>query len=147
MKIDARNLTCPKPVVMTLEALPKLAAGESLEVVVNDEVAVGNLTRLAAQKDCELATAVQHHVPIKVIVINNHSLGMVLEHQDLCYKGNRYAVELGSSPDITALAAACGLQAQRIAKADQCAEAIDRLLEADGPALLECVISPEETTP
>lgn len=58
MKIDARNLTCPKPVVMTLEALPKLAAGESLEVVVNDEVAVGNLTRLAAQKDCELATAV-----------------------------------------------------------------------------------------
>ena len=96
---------------------------------------------------CELATAVQHHVPIKIIVINNHSLGMVLEHQDLCYKGNRYAVELGSSPDITALAAACGLQAQRIAKADQCAEAIDRLLEADGPALLECVISPEETTP
>lgn len=57
MKIDARNLTCPKPVVMTLEALPKLAAGESLEVLVNDEVAVGNLTRLAAQKDCELATA------------------------------------------------------------------------------------------
>lgn len=36
MKIDARNLTCPKPVVLTLEALPKLAAGESLEVVVND---------------------------------------------------------------------------------------------------------------
>lgn len=57
MKIDARNLTCPKPVVMTLEALPKLAAGESLEVLVNDEVAVGNLTRLAAQKGCFLATA------------------------------------------------------------------------------------------
>lgn len=58
MKIDARNLTCPRPVVMTLEALPKLAAGESLEVLVNDSVAVGNLTRLAADKDCELKTSV-----------------------------------------------------------------------------------------
>ena len=57
MKIDARNLTCPKPVVLTLEALPKLAAGESLEVVVNDSVALGNLTRLAAEKNCDLTTA------------------------------------------------------------------------------------------
>jgi len=96
---------------------------------------------------CELATAVQHNVPIKIIVINNHSLGMVLEHQDIHYKGNRYAVDLGSFPDITALAAACGLQAQRISTADECAQAIDRLLAAEGPALLECVISPEETTP
>ena len=57
MKIDARNLTCPKPVVLTLEALPKLVAGESLEVVVNDSVALGNLTRLAAEKNCDLTTA------------------------------------------------------------------------------------------
>ena len=58
MKVDARNLTCPQPVVLTLEALPKLASGESLEVIVNDSVAVGNLTRLAADKSCGLATAV-----------------------------------------------------------------------------------------
>ena len=45
MKIDARNLTCPKPVILTLEALPKLAQGEALEVVINDTVALGNLTR------------------------------------------------------------------------------------------------------
>lgn len=55
MQIDARNLTCPKPVVLTLEALPKLMPGESLTVLVNDEVARGNLTRLASQKDCELS--------------------------------------------------------------------------------------------
>lgn len=57
MQIDARNLACPRPVVLTLEALPKLAPGESLEVLVNDEVAPANLTRLAAEKDCEVATA------------------------------------------------------------------------------------------
>ena len=43
--------------VLALAALPKLAAGESLEVLVNDEVAPANLTRLAAEKDCEVATA------------------------------------------------------------------------------------------
>ena len=56
MKIDARNLTCPKPVILTLEALPKLAQGEALEVVINDAVALGNLTRLADEKNCELTT-------------------------------------------------------------------------------------------
>ena len=56
MKIDARNLTCPKPVILTLEALPKLAQGEALEVVINDTVALGNLTRLADEKNCELTT-------------------------------------------------------------------------------------------
>jgi selenium metabolism protein YedF len=56
MKIDARNLACPRPVVLALEALPKLAAGESLQVVVNESVAVGYLTWLAAEKNCDLAT-------------------------------------------------------------------------------------------
>ncbi len=59
MQIDARDLQCPRPVVLALEALPKLAPGETLDITVNDSVAVGNLTRLAADKDCELATAVQ----------------------------------------------------------------------------------------
>lgn len=54
MSIDARNLTCPKPVVLALESLPKLAAGETLEILINDEVAKGNLTRLAEQKECAL---------------------------------------------------------------------------------------------
>ena len=57
MQIDARGLTCPKPVVLTLEALPKLGPEEFLEVLVNDEVAVGNLTRLAEEKNCELLVA------------------------------------------------------------------------------------------
>ena len=57
MQIDARGLTCPKPVVLTLEALPKLGPEDFLDVLVNDEVAVGNLTRLAEEKNCELLVA------------------------------------------------------------------------------------------
>lgn len=56
MKIDARNLTCPKPVILTLEALPKLSSGEKLDVVINDNVAFGNLTRLADEKNCDVTS-------------------------------------------------------------------------------------------
>ncbi len=54
MQIDARGITCPKPVIMTLQALKELPAGEALEVLVDDETARGNLTRLAAEKGCAL---------------------------------------------------------------------------------------------
>ncbi|MDJ1121141.1 sulfurtransferase-like selenium metabolism protein YedF [Olsenella sp. YH-ols2217] len=54
MQIDARNVTCPKPVIMTLEALRSVPAGGTLEVLVNDEVALGNLTRLANDKGLKL---------------------------------------------------------------------------------------------
>lgn len=50
MEIDARDFKCPKPVVLTLEALPKLKDGESLDILVNDNVALSNLMRLAASK-------------------------------------------------------------------------------------------------
>ena len=56
MRVDARNQICPKPVVMALGALPKLQKGEGLEVIVNNEAAVHNLTRLAQEKDCDLKT-------------------------------------------------------------------------------------------
>ncbi|WP_251159283.1 sulfurtransferase-like selenium metabolism protein YedF [Caniella muris] len=54
MQIDARGITCPKPVIMTLQALKELLAGEALEVLVDDETARGNLTRLASEKGCAL---------------------------------------------------------------------------------------------
>ena len=33
--IDCRNLECPKPVIMTKNALDSLSEGESLEILVN----------------------------------------------------------------------------------------------------------------
>lgn len=54
MEIDARNITCPRPVVMTLEGLQSLPEGETLDVLINDEVAHGNLSRLAEDKGIDL---------------------------------------------------------------------------------------------
>lgn len=50
MTIDARGKACPQPVVLALHALTELKEGELLEVWVDNDAAVENLKRMAAQK-------------------------------------------------------------------------------------------------
>lgn len=50
MTIDARGKACPQPVVLALHALAELKEGENLEVWVENDAAVENLKRMAAQK-------------------------------------------------------------------------------------------------
>lgn len=50
MTIDARGKACPQPVVLALHALTELKEGEQLEVWVDNDAAVENLRRMAAQK-------------------------------------------------------------------------------------------------
>lgn len=54
MQIDARNKSCPQPVILATKALDQLAAegnaGQELEVLANEMVAVENLKRLAASR-------------------------------------------------------------------------------------------------
>ncbi len=54
MQIDARNKSCPQPVIMATKALDQLAAqgraDQELEVLANEMVAVENLKRLAASR-------------------------------------------------------------------------------------------------
>mgnify|MGYP003818755233 CR=1 FL=1 len=95
---------------------------------------------------CELATAVQSGAGIKIVVVRNHTLGLVLEHQDKCY-GGRIAVELGDLPDLCPLAAAYGIPARRISAEGEAGPAVAALLAQPGPALLECLVSPDEVCP
>ena len=50
MTIDARGKACPQPVVLSLHAMADLKEGEPLEVWVDNDAAVENLKRMAAQK-------------------------------------------------------------------------------------------------
>lgn len=94
----------------------------------------------------ELATSVQHRIPLKLIVINNHTLGMVREIQTNSYGDRRFGVELGTVPDIPAIAAAYGIPARRITGDGELEEGVRWLLEGEGSALLECVVDPEEAS-
>jgi selenium metabolism protein YedF len=52
-KIDARGLSCPKPVVMTKNALEEIEAG-AVEVLVDNKPAVENVSRFARNSGCEV---------------------------------------------------------------------------------------------
>lgn len=53
--VDARGMACPLPVVHTKKAAEDMQAGDTLRVLVDNEIAVQNLTRFAAHKGYEAA--------------------------------------------------------------------------------------------
>ena len=53
---------------------------------------------------CELATACVHKLPVKVLVLNNHYLGMVRQWQELFYDDRMSGVDLEGNPDFAKFA-------------------------------------------
>ena len=73
----------------------------------------------------ELVTASVEELPVKILLLDNQSLGMVRAQQDRFYSG-AFAAELGARPDWPALARACGVGV---------ADSVEELLAEPGPAL------------
>ena len=93
----------------------------------------------------EFATMRQYQVPVKIVVIANHYLGMVREYQQNTYKGRYSVVELGGGPDLEKLAQAYGMDFIRVEAPDKMDEAIDAFLKDEDAVLMECVINPMDT--
>lgn len=93
----------------------------------------------------ELATAIQHGVNIKVIVLRNNFLGMVREVQDKLYDGRLMAVSLDGSPDFIKLAEAYGIKGVRVLCRDDYESAFE-LLKQNAPCLIECIVDDFEST-
>jgi selenium metabolism protein YedF len=55
--LDARGKNCPIPVIETQKALGKLQADDMLEVAVDNQIAVQNLTKMANQKKLPVSAA------------------------------------------------------------------------------------------
>jgi len=88
----------------------------------------------------ELLTLGQHELPVKVVLFNNHTLGMVeLEMEVAGYP--HYACDL-KNPNFAAVAQAVGLEAVRVEDPAQVRPALERLLLSKGPALVDVVTNP-----
>ena len=92
----------------------------------------------------ELATAVQHKIGVKIIIMANNRLGMVRELQENKYSGNITAVFLDGSPDFIALAAAYGINASRLTDIKDADKALIALLASKKPYVL--VVDVDENT-
>jgi len=88
----------------------------------------------------ELLTVFQYELPIKILVFNNHSLGMVqLEMEVAGFPP--FGVDL-KNPNFALLAQAIGLAGIRVEDPAQVRPELERALASGGPALIDVVTDP-----
>lgn len=91
---------------------------------------------------CELATAAIHKLPIKILVLNNHYLGMVRQWQELFFDDRKSGVDLEGNPDFIKLAASYGIKGINIKRPADVSRMVKQALEYnEGPVLIhaECI--------
>jgi pyruvate dehydrogenase (quinone)/pyruvate oxidase len=91
----------------------------------------------------DLATLAQYRLPVKVVVMRNDVLGLI-KWEQMAFLGNpQYGVEL-APVDFVRVAEACGLKGVRIEDPHRVGEQLTDALAAEGPALIEAVVDPND---
>lgn len=85
----------------------------------------------------ELATAVQADLPILVVVLNNHVLGMVDQWQHQFYESRRSHVDIAEPADCAAVARGFGARAWTVRTVAELEPALAEALDAGGTAVLD----------
>ena len=93
---------------------------------------------------CDLATAVENNADVKFAILNNQSLGLVKQLQDLFYEQDYFAVDYSGNPDFVKLAAAYGITGIRVTKKEEVAEAVHQAMETSGPVIVDFVVKADE---
>jgi acetolactate synthase-1/2/3 large subunit len=91
----------------------------------------------------ELGTISQYSIPVKIIILNNDFLGMVRQWQQLFFE-KRYSFTEMTNPDFVKIGQAYGIPSRRVSERDDLQAAIDEMLAAEGPYLLEVKVEKEE---
>ncbi len=93
----------------------------------------------------ELATCKQYGLPLKIILLNNHYLGMVRQLQEFFVGGRYAAVALEGSPDFVKVAEAYGHLGMRVEKPAELESVLRKAFAIkDQLVLIEIMIDPEE---
>ena len=110
----------------------------------------------------EFATCRTENIPVKVLLLNNQHLGMVVQWEDRFFKGNRAHTYLGPIdnpeacgqgdgispecryPDFVAIATGFGWQAETVVRKVDLTGALERLIAAPGPAILDVQVPYQE---
>ncbi len=93
----------------------------------------------------ELATVVQNHLALIVLVVNNGMYGTIRMHQERHYPARVVGTNL-TNPDFAALARAYGAHAETVTRTADFAAAFERAVASGKPALLELTLDPEALT-
>ncbi|GIF00872.1 pyruvate dehydrogenase [Paractinoplanes rishiriensis] len=88
----------------------------------------------------ELLTAREQALPVKVVVFNNGSLGMI--RLEMMVAGYPYYETDHGTNDYAAIAAACGLDSATVDEPAELGPTLTRMLQVDGPALVDVRTDP-----
>lgn len=92
----------------------------------------------------EMATAYEAGTPVKVLLLNNSTLGMVHQWQDLFYSKRYSQTVFTGNPDFVKLAQAYHWYGDSVSDPAQLEGAMEKWLSQEGPALLEVIIPEDE---
>jgi acetolactate synthase-1/2/3 large subunit len=98
----------------------------------------------------ELQTMVRNKLPVKVIVLNNNTLGMIRQFQDSYFESRYQSTYWGySAPDFSKVATAYGIESKTIENEEGMLDAIKWLWSEENsfkPQLLQVMIDPQTNT-
>jgi len=127
------------------------AMGFGVPAAIGAQLALGDQTVVAVVGDGgfqmtnqELATAMQYHLPIKVLIMNNGYLGMVRQWQEMFYDRAYSEVDLSVAPDFVKLAEAYGAFGVRATRPEELSDVLGAGLSHPGVAVMDIVVSKEE---
>ncbi len=92
----------------------------------------------------EMATAVQHCLPVKVAILNNGYLGMVRQWQQLFYERRYSCTTMECSPDFAKLAEAFGAVGLRATKPSEVVPVLREAISIPQPVIMDFVVEKEE---
>jgi len=90
----------------------------------------------------ELGTIFQTKVPVKIVVLNNEFLGMVRQWQQLFFD-KRYASTEMTNPDFITIAKGYHIDATRVTKREELADAVAEMMASDNAYFLEVCVEKE----
>lgn len=89
----------------------------------------------------EFATCVKYHLPVKVVIVKNNTLGQI-KWEQMVFLGNpEYGCEL-QPIDFAAFARACGGAGFSVEDPRECGRVLDEALGTPGPVIVEAVVDP-----
>lgn len=91
----------------------------------------------------ELGTIAQNKLPIKIIILNNNFLGMVRQWQQMFFD-KRYSFTELQNPDFITIAKGFGITGHKVEVRDDLESGIQKMIDHDGPYLLEVAIEKED---
>ncbi|MGL4696035.1 biosynthetic-type acetolactate synthase large subunit [Enterococcus larvae] len=92
----------------------------------------------------EMAILNEYDLPIRIVLLNNQSLGMVRQWQESFFNQRRSESVFTSQPDFLKLAEAYGVKAVQISDPETVEEELKQAFEEKGPILIEVRVSQTE---